>query len=123
MKTNVIREIIGLVPVLVDQTEDQIVMVFSNGAKAIWYHEQDCCEWVTVDDVVGDWSDLYGHPLLVAEERISESDRPDFDHQTWTFYTFRSVGGSVDVKWHGSSNGYYSESVDFKFNPPSEPHA
>lgn len=109
--------ILGRVPVDVRQTEDTIAMTFSDGSVATWYHCQDCCEQVIVEDVIGDWSDLYGHPLLVAEERISRDEPGGYDSDTWTFYTFRNVGGSVDVRWHGSSNGYYSESVDFVFSP------
>lgn len=123
METNVIKEIIGLVPINVTQDSDTLVMRFSNGAKAKWHHYQDCCEDVVIDDVVGDWADILGHPLLVAEERISENNDLNFAHETWTFYTFRNIGGSVDVRWCGSSNGYYSESVDFDFTQPSEPHA
>lgn len=118
------KQLIGKVPVRVDQADQRITMHFADGSKADWMHVQDCGEYVRVEDVVGDWSDLYGHPLLVAEERISDDrdgvapdDLPrDDESNTWTFYTFRSVGGSVDVRWHGSSNGYYSESVDFFFS-------
>lgn len=117
-----IQEIIGKVPVFVEQGEDTVTMHFDDGSKGVWLHHQDCCETVVVDDVTGDWSDLYGHPILVAEERTSDTfDGPvrDYmdDSNTWTFYTFRNVGGSVDVRWHGSSNGYYSESVDFYLQP------
>lgn len=114
-----ISDIIGKVPVLVEQTDEQIVMHFSDGSKATWQHQQDCCEWVVVEDVTGDWEDLYDHPLLVAEERTSDQEdgkRDDLD--LWTFYTFRSIGGSVDVRWHGSSNGYYSVDVDFHLSEP-----
>ena len=119
----VISKILGLTPVNVVQADDEIKMKFEDGSEAFWYHSQDCCENVVVDDVTGDWADLYGHPLLVAEERTSDNfDGPVRgyldDSNTWTFYTFRNVGGSVDVRWHGSSNGYYSESVDFSFTPP-----
>ena len=124
-----ITEIVGKIPVEVSQRYDEIVMRFSDGSSCRWFHSQDCCETVIVDDVVGEWTDLYGHPLLVAEERESDDHhgvRPDGlpigdDSNTWTFYTFRSVGGSVDVRWNGSSNGYYSESVDFTFSKEHRP--
>jgi hypothetical protein len=110
-------KIIGRVPVNIIQTDDEITFHFGDGSKGVFYHSQDCCESVNVEDVTGDWADLLNTPLLVAEERSSEeapegSARRD-DSDTWTFYTFRSIRGSVDVRWHGSSNGYYSESVYF----------
>jgi hypothetical protein len=79
------------------------------------YHQQDCCEYVTIDDIVGDLDDLTGTPILVAEKRanVELPARPDDydDSYTWTFYTFRTIKGSVDVRWYGTSNGYYSEEV------------
>lgn len=79
------------------------------------HHEQDCCESVYIEDVVGDLQDLVGSELLVAEERVEEHEAPEDswdDSYTWTFYTFRTIKGSVDIRWCGSSNGYYSERVD-----------
>lgn len=104
---------------------DRLNMAFNDGTVGQWSHSQDCCETVYIEDVTGDWSDLLGHPLLVADERTSDNHesneaRNEYDSNTWTFYTFRNVGGSVDVRRHGSSNGYYSESVDFRLLEPSE---
>lgn len=111
-----IKEIIGLTPSYIKQTSDEITMQFTNGASCRWYHSQDCCESVTVNDVVGDFGDLLHHPILVAEERASSKEN-EYGSETWTFYAFRTMGGSVDVRWFGESNGYYSESVDFEFTP------
>lgn len=123
---NTIEQIIGKTPTQVVQTEDLIEMHFSDGSVASWFHSQECCESVVIGDVTGDWADLIGHPILVAEERESDDhdgSAPDGlprgdESNTWTFYTFRNIGGSVDVRWHGSSNGYYSESVYFSLSEP-----
>jgi len=109
-----VSDIAGKVPVEIKQELDELIFIFSDGTAAKLYHEQDCCESVTIDDVNGDWNDLLNVPLLVAEERSGEYAAPEYaDSYTWTFYTFRSINGSVDMRWLGESNGYYSEGVDF----------
>lgn len=113
-----IDDIVGKTPVSISIEEkygEDIVMVFDDGTACKFYHEQDCCEIVSIEDINGDWSDLIGTPLLVAEEREGDLDPlNEYDESyTWTFYTFRSIKGSVDVRWYGESNGYYSEGVDF----------
>lgn len=80
------------------------------------HHIQDCCESVTIEDIVGDLEDLVGTPLLLVEERVSRNEdgteEQYCDSYTWTYYSFRTIKGSVDIRWYGSSNGYYSESVN-----------
>ena len=80
------------------------------------YHMQDCCESVYIEDIVGDLDDLVGTPLLLVEE-VSNYDGESKEYsesETWTYYRFRTIKGSVDIRWYGESNGYYSESVDIK---------
>jgi hypothetical protein len=88
----------------------------ANGERFMFSHQQDCCERVDINDIVGDLQDLVGEPLLVAEQVQGETpvdfDEGDHESVTWTFYKFATRKGYVDVRWLGESNGYYSESVD-----------
>ena len=75
-------------------------------------HHQDCCESVYIEDICGDLDDLVGAPLVEAEEVSDyEGEAAGDESYTWTFYKFATRKGFVTVRWYGSSNGYYSESV------------
>lgn len=96
---------------------DEIYFETTEGEKFLMYHEQDCCEGVSIEDIAGDVKSLIGNPILVAEERTNRNDPPkdgSDESYTWTFYEIATVKGSITIRWFGSSNGYYSESVDFK---------
>lgn len=97
-------------------SDDRIVFECDDGKIYALYHSQDCCESVTIEDVCGDLADLVGTPILLAEEATSETPPEGsevYECDLWTFYKLRTIKGSVDIRWHGSSNGYYSVSVDF----------
>ncbi len=83
--------------------------------RVFWLvHEQDCCESVNIESIVGDLSDLEGEPILLAEESTREATKAEAaDSGTWTFYKFATRKGYVDIRFFGESNGYYSERVDF----------
>lgn len=107
----------GETPVSVTISEDKEVMTFilENGNRVEFYHKQDCCESVTIEDVVGNLDDLEGSPLLMAEV-ATNSNEDHWKSQTWTYYKFATIKGYVDVRWIGVSNGYYSESVHMAIN-------
>lgn len=96
---------------------DEVVFELADGRQFGMYHDQDCCEGVSINDVEGDHLDLIGSPLTTAEE-VDSSDFPAppgeyVDSYTWTFYRLATAKGFVVIRWLGESNGYYSESVSF----------
>lgn len=100
----------------VENTGEEIIFTLDDGTKCELYHSQDCCEYVRVEDVIGELDDLVGSPILMAEEVSGES--PDGfecgDSCTWTFYKLATIKGYVTIRFLGESNGYYSESVSFR---------
>lgn len=88
----------------------------SDGTKYVMDHRQDCCESVYLEDVCGDAEDLLNSPILLAEE-VQNADGPALNKYeeswTWTFYKLATSKGTVTLRWYGTSNGYYSEEVDF----------
>lgn len=101
--------------------DEEIYFTTAEGEKYVMYHEQDCCENVVIESIVGELADLVGSPITMAEEvsnydggsRDEIQDYWSSDSYTWTFYKLATVKGYVDIRWYGTSNGYYSESVDF----------
>lgn len=91
--------------------DDQLEFILEDGRAFIYYHEQSCCEGVSIEDIAGDLDDLIGSPILVAEERTKEGENK-YEDEMWTFYEFATIKGSVTIRWYGTSNGYYSISVD-----------
>ena len=90
---------------------DHISFLFSDGSCFKMYHPQECCETVEVGDICGDINDLLNIPLLGAEVSVNN----DNESATWTFYKFRTQKGYVDIRWYGTSSGYYSEEVEIRY--------
>lgn len=119
LKGKTITSIVGAV-----KGSDEIIFSCSDGSQYRLLHYYDCCESVEIEDICGDINDLIDSPILIADEVENDNvgnPRSEYDESfTWTFYKLATINGYVDIRWYGTSNGYYSERVDFiEDNPPS----
>lgn len=91
---------------------DEIIFKQDNSTKYQMIHTQDCCENVSIEEIHGDLKDLVDTPILHASERTQNGAPNQWGLEMWTFYELRTIKGSVTIRWHGESNGYYSVGVD-----------
>jgi hypothetical protein len=113
-----LAELVGKTFTAVEKSDadSELRFVAADGSEYLMLHDQDCCESVYIESIAGDLADLVGAPILFAEVASSYANvKPEIgdDSRTWTFYKFATAKGWVDIRWFGSSNGYYSESVSF----------
>lgn len=119
MGDDTIAAMIGCVFTQIIVSDNEIEFIDDlNEKRFVMKHEQDCCEYVHIESIVGDMNDLLFHPILMAEEVCNRKGEEGFitptggfcdDSATWTFYKMATVKGYVDIRWFGTSNGYYSE--------------
>jgi hypothetical protein len=107
------------------QGSDRILFYTSVGIFQMMHH-YNCCESVDVEDVCGDPNDIVDALVVKAEESSSENVEvgvavpegwnPEWkpESYTWTYYRLITTKGDLDIRWFGSSNGYYSERVNFE---------
>lgn len=101
--------------------DDRIEFDCESGERYAIYHSQDCCEHVVIESIVGDLDFLVGAQILMADESSNDKTHPagytpDYEPEsfTWTFYKFGTIKGYVDVRFLGTSNGYYGERAHFE---------
>jgi len=121
-----ISELIGKTLVSVEGYEadgEVVVMTTDDGARYHFFHEQDCCESVGLTDVdAGEFKNIIGEKVCLAERvEFSPPTNTYGDTSTWTFYKVGSDRWTAVMRWHGVSNGYYSESVTLKREPEAVP--
>lgn len=102
-----------------DVGDEEVYITFDDGNTLKMFHSQDCCESVSIYEVDNDISNLVGGVVNSFYESVSDADGIADDSGTWTFYNINTSKGSVNIRWLGSSNGYYSESVNIEVYPYS----
>lgn len=130
-----VNELVGKTLTKIENNEYELIFYCESGETYKLYHSQCCCENVSIEDISGDLSDLIGCQILLSEEVSNDDFVKSFENRfsnineygykvdadgnfepesyTWTFYKFATHKGYVDVRWYGTSNGYYSEGVNF----------
>jgi hypothetical protein len=101
--------------IIINTSKTKMDLIMANDEVYRFMHKQDCCEEVYLADVIGDLADIIGFPLVRCYEtsnKSSEYINLPLKSFTWTFYTLRTLKGTVTLRWYGHSNGYYSEEVD-----------
>jgi len=78
------------------------------------YHEQDCCEYVRLEDFELTQESIEGGLVLDFREEVKHGGG-EHDSETWTFYHLDTTAGSLWMRWLGEFNGYYSEEVICEF--------
>ena len=99
-----------------NRNDDEFVVRTTSGLVFTFYHDQDCCEDVYLEEIIGDIDDLIGYTVVMAEETCSNDEVVGVscyqgESFTWTYYRMATEKGLVVLRFFGSSNGYYSESV------------
>lgn len=105
----------------IKQYSEEVRLRTSSFREFVFFHVQDCCEHVRLEEWDGDPQDLVGARVLFAEEATNsgsggdtESYGGDMESYTWTFYRIGTDRGVVTLRFLGDSNGYYSEEVTVK---------
>ncbi|WP_297428678.1 hypothetical protein [Clostridium sp.] len=109
----------GKILTKVDVSEEKDEILFYTDTEIYkMFHNQECSESVTIEDINGDIKDIMGKPIVLAEESTSyenpRNNEYDDSSFTWTFYKLATIKGYVDIRRYGNSNGFYSEAVDFE---------
>ena len=112
-----IEQLTGMtITAVVYKESDESLLIHLNTHVLEMIHHQDCCETVYLADVVGSFEDLIGYPLLEVSESIVDIATEDMS-STASYYNFKTVKASVQLRWVGESNGYYSETVNCYLYP------
>lgn len=98
---------------------ERIRLVTDKGMLEL-FHYQDCCEHVSVEDVNGEAADLLGARIVELRED-SNIQSGGHGEECWTFYNLITDKGDFQIRWYGTSNGYYSIGVDHSWTAGKPP--
>ena len=92
----------------------EVIFYLDQEESIVFGHDQHCCESVNLVDFEKQGK-MEGELLYIQESSNKDNPPNDWGSHTWTFYDVRTTKGLLTMRWLGTSNGYYSESVDVTF--------
>lgn len=101
-----------------EKLSEEVRILTEDGNEYLFYHQQDCCESVSLADFELSAKILEGATIISAEVVTNSSNESEevyesSDSWTWSFYKIETDKGGLWMRWFGESNGYYSEEVTF----------
>lgn len=105
-------KIIKEIKVTKDSGDDSIVIKFEDGSSLEMCHEQDCCESVWIEDIESNKNLSEYKGAVVIDMYVTTAENTEASESgTYTFYNLNTSKGSINIRWNGESNSYYSEEV------------
>jgi hypothetical protein len=100
----------------VAKSDEHVEIITEEGISFDLFHDKDCCEDVGVEEIIGgELTELIDETVVEARKESGQLLPPQNEYDasyTWTFYIIRTNKISLTIRFYGTSNGYYSESVD-----------
>ena len=98
----------------------EVIFYCKDGAVIELWHDQECCEDVYLEgaDSYDNHDDIYTDCNWCEVSLVTNKDtNDDWGSVTWSFYHLKTNNGMDTIRFYGSSNGYYSETVEFYLQP------
>lgn len=108
---NSIKQLLGEFVTKIENKSYELIFHCKSGNVYKMYHEQDCCEEVAIEEIIGNFDDLLDSKILQAEETTKKDS--EYIMNLWTFYKLATIKGYVTIRWFGDANFHYSVDVDF----------
>lgn len=96
---------------IIEARQDGFIVFLTDEHVFFLEHDQECCESVYIEDIIGDLSELVGQKIVSAEDVYSDGTTENVECSTWSFYKIQGEKDSVTIRFFGESNGCYSETA------------
>ena len=128
MKQNTINEFKKMVGEIIseitlktdDNNYEQLIFKTESGKIFKMFHENDCCEIVYLEDVIGGrLTDLLGETVVDVDIKTNSvknnknTEEYEYYFYEYYFYEIKTNVNTITLRWYGESD-YYSAYVDFE---------